>query len=281
MSYMSVQGSYNIWFETHGRRSKPSMLLLHGFTGTHLTWTGLCKILTKEYFLIVPDLPGHGRSGISSMPEFMNLDATSDNLLKLLNTLGAPKVALLGYSLGGRIALNFALKHQDRLTCLILEGASPGIQDSVERENRKAEDDSLASDIEKYGRDWFVERWENIPLLATQKDLGSPVVEMIKNERLSNAPNGLSMSLKSTGTGRMHPLWDQLGRLTIPVLLLVGEKDRKFLTIGEAMKSHIPRCTLRVVEGAGHCTHLEKPAIFENLVVQFLETCSFSGEGPK
>lgn len=281
MPYMNVQGNYSIWFKTYGERSKPSALLLHGFTGTHSTWTDLCEILTKGYFLTVPDLPGHGRSGIPSSSEFMNLDATCGNLLKLLNTLRIRKIALLGYSLGGRIALNFALKHQERLTCLILEGASPGIQDSTEREKRKAEDDALASDIEKYGRDWLVKLWENIPLLATQKDLGSPVIEMIKSERLSNTANGLSMSLKSAGTGRMQPLWERLGRLEIPVLILVGEKDRKFLAIGEAMRRCIPNCTLKIVEGAGHCTHLEKPAIFENLVVRFLDTCSFPGEEPK
>lgn len=278
MPCLSVQGNYNIWFKTYGKSSKPAMLLLHGFTGTHSTWIDLCNTLKREHFLIAPDLPGHGRSGISSTPGPMSIDKTSDNLLKLLNALNVPKVALLGYSLGGRIALNFALKHQNRLTCLILEGASPGIQDSTEREKRKAEDDSLASDIEKHGRDWFVERWENMPLLATQKDLGSPVLKMIRNERLSNMANGLSISIKSMGTGSMRPLWDNLGQLKIPVLLVVGEKDRKFLTIGEAMKSQVPNCSLKVVPGAGHCTHLEKPSIFENLVVEFLDTFPSSGE---
>lgn len=280
MPYIGVRGNYNIWFKTYGEKSKRSMLLLHGFTGTHLTWTDLCEILMKKYFLIVPDLPGHGKSGISPTPEFMNLDATSDNLLKLLNLLGIRKGALLGYSLGGRVALNFALKYQEHLTCLILEGASPGIQDPTEREKRKVEDDALASDLEKYGRNWFVERWENTPLLATQKDLHSPVIEMIKKERLSNTGKGLSMSLKSVGTGRMKPLWDQLGRLQIPVLLMVGEKDQKFLATAEAMKRRMPNCTLKVVEGAGHCNHLEKPAIFEDIIEQFLGTCSFSGGEP-
>ncbi len=279
MPYIDVEGNYRIWFRTYGKRSGLPVLLFHGFTGTHLTWTALCKTLRKEYFLIVPDLPGHGRSGVSSILEFMNLDATSDNFLKLLDLLRIRKCTLLGYSLGGRLALNFALKYQDRLACLILEGASPGLQNRKEREARSAEDDALAKDIEKYGRRWFVEYWENMTLFATQKNLSSQLIEMIKNERLLNTEIGLNMSLRASGVGRMRPIWDQLSQLKIPVMIVVGERDSKFLEIAEAMKKRIPHCTLEIVKEAGHCTHLEKPAIFGDLIKRFLNTCSSSGEG--
>ncbi len=278
---------YNMWFETHGeeRSSNASavLLLLHGFTGSHFTWDRLCGKLSKDrFFLIVPDLLGHGKSsGIApTNSKAMTLEATSDNLLRLLGVLGVSKTALLGYSLGGRIALHFALKHQDRLTCLILESASPGIQDPKEREKRKMEDDSLAKDIEKYGLDWFVEKWENLQLFATQKDLDLQIFEMVRKERLSHTANGLAMSLRSAGTGTMEPLWSQLGRLEIPVLLIVGEKDEKFLTIGEEMKKRMSsNCTIKVVTNAGHATHLENPELFEDIVKQFLDDiCQNTGE---
>lgn len=281
MPYISVEGNYRIWFRMFGKRSGPPVLLLHGFTGTHLTWTTLCRILKKEYFLLVPDLPGHGRSGVTSILELMNLDATSDNFLKLLDLMRIRKCGLFGYSLGGRIALNFALKYQDRLMCLIIEGASPGVQDQREREARMAADDALASNIEKYGRSRFVEQWENMPLLASQKNLSSQVIEMIKNERLLNTEIGLSMSLRASSVGRMRPVWDHLNQLEIPVMLVVGERDSKFLAIAKAMKKRIPHCILQVVKDAGHCTHIEKPAIFSDLTKRFLDACSSSGEGTR
>ncbi len=273
-----VLDNCNLWFETYGERrlqEKSSVLLLHGFTGSHLTWKRLCGKLSKEhYFLITPDLPGHGRSERAALPasKDLTIDATSDILQNLLDVLDVGKTALLGYSLGGRIALNFALKHQERLTCLILESASPGIQDPEEREKRKMEDDSLAKELENNGLAWFVNRWENLGLFATQKDLDPKTFEIVRRERLSHTASGLAMSLRSAGTGTMEPLWSQLGRLAIPVLLIAGEKDEKFLTIGEEMVKRMPsNCTLSVMKNSGHAPHLENPDFFEETVKQFLD----------
>jgi 2-succinyl-6-hydroxy-2,4-cyclohexadiene-1-carboxylate synthase len=274
MPYMSTIGDYRMWFEAVGKSSNDPVVLLHGFTGTHSTWADLSKRLMKEHFVIKPDLPGHGRSGASPTPEGMNLDAISDELLRLLDLLKVSKTALLGYSLGGRVALNFALRHQDRLTSLILESSSPGIQDSAEREKRKVEDDALAMDIERYGLNWFVHRWEEMPLFASQKSLGSSVIQSVRNDRLSNTGHGLSMSLRSAGIGTMMPVWDQLHRIRIPVLLIVGEKDEKFSAIAEAMSERVAHCTLKVVEGGGHSTHLERPETFHKIVEEFMDARS-------
>ncbi len=262
-----------LWAGTAGDRSNEPLVLLHGFTGTSHTWDALAERMTKEHFLIMPDLPGHGRSGIQSVG--MDLDATSAAVAEILDRIlegGAQrKVALLGYSLGGRVALNFALKYQERLSCLVLESTSPGIQDRAEREARRKKDDALADDIERHGIEWFVEYWENTPLFAGQRNLHASVFDKVRRERLSNKAAGLAASLRYAGAGRMVPLWDKLQDIEIPVLLIVGDGDEKYRRIGEAMKLRTPDCSLVLVKESGHCIHIERPVEFGDALEAFLK----------
>jgi len=247
--------------------------MLHGFTGTHSTWDEPSRSFVEGSFLIIPDLPGHGRSGTSA-EEHMDLASTSEAIaliISLVEEETGRKAALLGYSLGGRVALDLALRHQDLVKCLVLEGSSPGIEDDLERAERRRKDEALAKEIEARGIDWFVDYWENTPLFATQKRLPTDVIQAIRQDRLSNSSNGLAMSLRASGPGQMTPLWEDLGGLNIPVLLIVGGRDRAFVRVAEKMKSRIPDCKVAVVDDAGHCVHLERPAEFANLVVSFLK----------
>jgi 2-succinyl-6-hydroxy-2,4-cyclohexadiene-1-carboxylate synthase len=269
--------SPSIWFETRGDRSNETLVLLHGFTGTHRTWDLLSERLAQRHFLILPDLPGHGRSGISPSRDRMGVGPTSDAIAEVIRLAmgeeggGNRKAALLGYSLGGRIALGIACKHQELLSCLILEGASPGIERDDEREERRAEDDALADEIERRGVEWFVDYWQETPLFATQKDLPRQIFEKIRRDRLSNSSRGLAMSLRAAGTGRMVPLWDRLEALRMPVLLVVGKKDRRYAETADSMRKRIPGSVVAEVEEAGHCVHVEEPEGFARLVERFLE----------
>ncbi|MDG6994997.1 MAG: 2-succinyl-6-hydroxy-2,4-cyclohexadiene-1-carboxylate synthase [Nitrososphaerota archaeon] len=258
-----------LWFETIGEKEDPTVVLLHGFTGSHQTWERLCKRLSERYFLVVPDLPGHGRS--STAPA-MSVDQVSDSILESLEDLGISKAGLLGYSMGGRIALNFVTRHQNRVSCLILESVSPGIVEQTDREERRMKDESLAKDIEQFDITWFVDKWENLEIFATQKNLDQDTRLKIRNERLSNTSAGLARSLLNAGTGAMQPMWSDLGKLEIPVLLIVGEKDEKFVSIACEMKAQIARagCQLKILNG-GHAPHLEDYQMFESTVEQFLD----------
>ena len=243
-------------------------MLLHGFTGSHFVWERLCDNLEDEYFIVLPDLPGHGNSaGVSDM----NVDQTSDAILSLLDDLKLEKVALLGYSLGGRIALNFATRYEERLVGLILESASPGILDMKEREKRRLEDKALAEDARRYGLSWFLEEWENRDLFASQKSLPEDERQRVRNERLVNTAAGLANSLEHAGAGAMLPMWSKLGGLQMPVLLIAGEKDRKYLSIAEEMKERTSNCILKIIENAGHTTHLENYCKFNETVREFLQ----------
>jgi 2-succinyl-6-hydroxy-2,4-cyclohexadiene-1-carboxylate synthase len=267
-------GRPSIWFDTMGEESKEPLVLLHGFTGTHRTWDKLSERLSQDHFLILPDLPGHGRSGVSTRDE-MGVGKTSEAIAEVIRTAtttrGPRKAALVGYSLGGRVALDLACKHQELLSCLVLEGASPGIEREDEREERRTRDADLADEIRRKGVEWFVDYWQETPMFATQKDLPPSVFQGIRHERLSNTAGGLAMSLSAAGAGEMPPLWDALKDITIPVLMIVGKKDAKYSATADAMRRRIPRSMVAEIEGAGHCPHLEAPEEFEAVLALFLD----------
>jgi 2-succinyl-6-hydroxy-2,4-cyclohexadiene-1-carboxylate synthase len=265
----------DIWYETRGDDSNPPMLLLHGFTGTHSTWDALSARFTETSFLILPDLPGHGRSAATTARARMGIGPTADSLAEVARLAGrGRRAAVLGYSLGGRIALDLACRHKALPSCLILEGASPGIEQDDERKLRRAADEALADEIEKRGVEWFVDYWQDASLFATQKELPRPALRRIRRDRLSNTSKGLAMSLRAAGTGAMPPLWRDMKSLRVPVLLVVGRRDTKYAATAEAMRRRIPGSVVAEVDGAGHCPHLERPEEFAELVERFLEGSS-------
>lgn len=257
-----------LWHAASGASGRDVVLLLHGFTVTHHTWDPVSPLLAEDHRLILPDLPGHGRS---SLWKDTSVEASSDALADLIRATTPEKVSVVGYSLGGRIALDLTCRHPELVAALVLEGASPGIEDPAERTKRREEDDSLADEIERRGVEWFVDYWEAKPLFATQRALPPAAVDAIRKDRLSNSARGLAASLRGAGTGAMAPLWRRMEAIGVPVLLVVGEEDRKFVETATAMKKRIPGSSMVEVRGAGHSVHVEKPAEFAAVVERFLE----------
>ena len=226
------------------------IVLLHGFTQTGRSWQPTIAALGERYRALAPDLRGHGRAAAARPVDFA---AIRDDLL----ALAPPRFALGGYSMGGRIALDLALAAPERVTRLVLVGASPGLADPQERRARRAADDALADRIEGEGIEAFARAWANLPLFADQPPAVAAAADA---ERRRQDPAGLAAALRGLGTGVMEPLWDELPRLQIPVALIVGERDAKFRAIAERMARALPAATLHVVPRAGHAVQLEAPA---------------------
>jgi 2-succinyl-6-hydroxy-2,4-cyclohexadiene-1-carboxylate synthase len=225
----------------------PALVLLHGFTQTRQSWRRTVQALgAGRYRALVPDLPGHGQAE--------HRTASFDACTAYIRALAPPRFTLAGYSMGGRIALHAAL--QLRPERLVLIGASPGLQDAAEREQRRAADEALAERIEAIGVEAFAVQWGAQPLFAGQPPR---VAAAAHADRLRNRPHGLASALRGLGTGVMEPLWDRLPELAIPVTLVVGERDEKFRAIAERMRERLPDARLVVVPGAGHAAHLEDP----------------------
>jgi 2-succinyl-6-hydroxy-2,4-cyclohexadiene-1-carboxylate synthase len=225
------------------------VVFLHGFTHTGASWDPVVAALGERYRALAPDIRGHGAS---SALEPVSLAAVLADLARL----SPERFTLVGYSMGGRIALHSALAFGGRVERLVLIGASPGLADPDERKARRAADEQLAGEIERLSIEAFAERWARTPVLAGQPP---EVLAAVHADRLRNQPAGLARALRGLGTGALSSLWDRLGSVGMPVALVVGERDEKFGAIAAQMAVALPDAKVVRVPGAGHAVHLESP----------------------
>ena len=247
------------------------LLMLHGFSGDSTTWDAFRANIGSGFRLIAPDLLGHGKSAAPADSERYRMSEAAADMIALLDLLGSDRAHLLGYSMGGRLALCLALRYPSRFNSLIMESASPGMANEAERAERRQQDEALARRIESDGIDAFVDFWESLPLWESQRTLTPETRLAQRNQRLRNGAIGLANSLRGMGAGAQPSLWHELPGLRMPTLLLVGEGDHKFRAINEQMAGHMPKAELRLISGAGHNTHLEQPAQFAARVRSFLQ----------
>ncbi len=149
----------------------PVIVLLHGFTGSTGTWSEVIDLLKENYHMVAIDLIGHGKTTAPLDPNRYSMEEQIADLEALFNELNIPEFTLLGYSMGGRIALSYTINFPERVTSLILESSTPGLKTEVERIERMNKDKLLAQKISSEGIRSFVEFWENIPLFHSQKKL--------------------------------------------------------------------------------------------------------------
>ena len=232
------------------------LVLVHGFTQTARSWTGVVARLPARYEAVAVDAPGHGDAGA------LATDLTGA-AVEVVRAGGAG--AYVGYSMGARICLHAALARPDAVERLVVISGTAGIDDAAERAARRASDEALADTIERDGVDAFLERWLAQPLFATL-----PATARDVDDRRRNTASGLAASLRRAGTGTQAPLWDRLGELAVPVLLVAGALDPKFVALAERMHGALARSELAVVADAGHTVHLEQPDAFAEVLVDWL-----------
>ncbi|PFA64035.1 2-succinyl-6-hydroxy-2,4-cyclohexadiene-1-carboxylate synthase [Bacillus sp. AFS015802] len=248
------------------------LVFLHGFTGDTTTWASVTDALSASYQCVSIDLIGHGRTDSPKDDSRYTMDRVSEDIYYILNQLGIGNAVLLGYSMGGRTALHFSVKYPQKVKTLILESSSPGLKTLEARAERRKKDQGLAERIEREGIKNFVDFWQEIPLFASQKRLSAEERSEIRKQRLSQSTIGLSNSLRGMGTGAQDSLWGELGKLSIPVHLLVGELDQKFVGIAENMKKLNPAFNIVTFSNTGHAIHVEEPRKFGTIIEDLLLT---------
>jgi 2-succinyl-6-hydroxy-2,4-cyclohexadiene-1-carboxylate synthase len=266
--YLNVNG---VRYAVHTSGEGQPLVMLHGFSGSSADWSPFVPFFAQHFRVITLDMLGHGETDSPTDPMRYAVKHIRRDLTCIVEDLCDQSAHLLGYSMGGRMALILALHHSKLFRSLILESASPGIALEEERIDRKERDDNLAERIEQLGMEAFVEEWEALPLWDTQRTLPTETLQRQREIRLSNNPVGLANSLRGYGAGAQPSEWDNLHTLKMPVLLITGALDAKFTHIARQMAAQIPYANQVIVPQVGHNVHLENPRAYAHHVLEFLQ----------
>ena len=242
-------------------------VLLHGFTGSPngLREVG-SELAARGIRVETPALLGHGAGNDAGIHGF---EGEVDRLAGFVRSLGVA-THLVGYSLGGRLAIGLLVRHPELFASATLVSAQPGLTTERERIERQAADEHWCEILEQQGLVAFVDAWEKLPLFATQGGLPKEVLEAQRRERLSHDPEGLVRSLRSCGLGQMPPYWTALRGVSVPTTLMVGEHDSKFAAVNFRMQELLPASQVSLVTGAGHNVLLERPGAVTDAITQAL-----------
>ena len=246
-------------WQGHQRSSKPTLVWLHGFLGTTHDWQPV-----QHHFIDWPmlsiDLPGHGGSGSQRVSGFAEL---SQRLNATLQHYQIEHYWLIGYSLGGRVAMYYACRAARPGLCgLVVEAGHPGLKDDQQRQARLARD-----------RLWH-DRFRDRPLADTlqawyRQPLFTELTEQQRSELIHHRSAGdgpaLAAMLHATSLSQQPDLLPELRQLAVPFSYLCGEWDSKFIQL--AMQAGLP---LHTIPAAGHNAHRASPAAFSDRLTQLL-----------
>lgn len=245
-------------------------VFIHGFASDATEWEQLCYAIAPRHTCYMLSLPGCGHSHFPEdfTPE---ADALAALLKEFLTQLPYQKKILCGYSMGARLALYTALYQNPGISGLVLESGTPGIHNPDEKIKRIEEDYAIADTIELLSGEDFEALWKSREIFSSQAALPPGTAERLKERRRRANPAVMAEYLRHFGTGVMPGMRNDLGRISVPVMIITGEKDEKFTRIGAEMCGLVPDGRHSIIPGAGHNTHLEKPADFVNLLFNFSE----------
>ncbi len=250
-------------------------VLLHGFAGSVLSWQEVAwqtesfacweSSTGKESGpLVAVALPGHHPDA----PVGEGFEDNVDWLAKTIRMDGISRCHLIGYSMGARLALGIAARHPGIISALTLIGVHPGLTSTTERADRVIADARWAEILRKLGVTAFVDAWEKLPLFASQSCLAPQVLEQQRRIRLAHDPNRLADAMERCGLARMPVYQAVFSRLKVPVQLVVGELDQKFVAIAKSIIKENSNVVFSSVAGVGHNVVLEAPGSIASLLLR-------------
>ncbi len=253
----------------------PPVTLLHGFTQSGRSWRELIAHMPLGWTWIVPDLRGHGETQLRH-GALCSMDACTGDLVLLWDAVGVERSHIVGYSMGGRLALHAATRRPDRVLSLLTIGAHAGLEEDA-REGRRRGDEGLAERIEKDGLEGFANYWGSLPLFAGLERRGPAYVAEIRAERLRNHVAGLACSLRGMGAGAMHPLWDELTQVNVPCTFVAGQLDHGYVASARRLAATVPHGRVEIVLRAGHAVHQERPDALARVLASHLAAATAAG----
>jgi 3-oxoadipate enol-lactonase len=263
MPRVNVNG-INLYYEVSG--SGPSLVLCHGYTGSHQDWIFQAPILAQKYQVVTIDHRGHGTSDAPSSADAYSIPTLGDDLHVLLNYLDITKCCLVGHSMGGLVALQLALEQPHVVSSLVLVDTASGPVDIPGHADRRAKLLEIARtdgmeavfDYDAKNNPLSLKRFEKYPRLfnrSKQRMLEMPVDGYVYMGQALSKCEDLTRRLKE---------------ISVPTLVMVGEEDFPFQRPSSTLAEGIPNSQLRLVPQALHCPQEEEPETFNQILLEFL-----------
>jgi 2-succinyl-6-hydroxy-2,4-cyclohexadiene-1-carboxylate synthase len=261
----------NVAYFPSAEKETVFVFLLHGFTGSSNDWSEIIPNLNKKFSYVAVDLIGHGLSDSPKGLEHYKTPSLITQLNDIFKHFTKERLILIGYSMGGRAALSYAVDFPEKLAGLSLESSSAGIADQKLRQERILHDEQVIEILENKSLEEFFKFWMSQDLFVTLNSISEEKLLKAKAEKLLNNKIGLINSLRGFGTGVIPALYDKLHLIDCKTLLITGEIDKKFTQINSELVNLFPSAKHVVLKNAGHNVHFEKSEEFGRVVNKFLE----------
>jgi 3-oxoadipate enol-lactonase len=236
----------------HG--SGPLVLFLHGIGGHRHHWREQVPVFATRFKAVAWDARGYGESDDYDGP--LDFAAFTQDVLRVLDFFKAPKAHLVGLSMGGRIARNFALRYPERVDHLVLANTTPGF------------DAMTPEAVKKFVEERKNRTPETIKALLSPHARPGAYEDLLASFKALRQPSYLKTLEASVSQDRAAPL----EKIRVPTLVITSDEDRVYPpSVARAMVKRIPGARLAVISGAGHLSNLEQPGQFNQVVLRFLQ----------
>lgn len=252
MSRIDREG-VEIHYETAGDGGEqPCVLFTHGYAASARMWDAQRDALVPGRRVILWDMRGHGASAAPEDPAAYSAEATVADMGAILDACEASAAVLAGMSLGGYMSLAFHRVHPARVRALVLVDTGPGFRSA---ETRAVWNRYALETADRYAR-------EGLEALPRTPEVAATTRQSAR---------GLELAARGMLVQRDGAVMDSLRAIQVPTLIVVGAEDRPFLDAAAYMARVIPGAVQEIVPGAGHAPNLERPELFNEILLRFLD----------
>jgi len=280
VAFATTDDGVQLYYEEHGAGTP--LLFIHEFAGDHRSWDAQVRHFSRRYRCIVYGARGYPPSAVPSDPEVYGQLRAVEDAVAVLDAAGADTAHVVGNSMGGFTTLHLGLRHPERVTALVVGGCGYGAHPDKEPKFR-AESEAIAVAFETEGSASVAE-WYGVGPARVQYQ-GKDPRGHAEHVQVLAEHDALGAALTMRGVQKSRPslygLREELSGLDVPVLIVAGDEDDGVLETNLMLKRTLPRCGLAVLPRSGHVTNLEEPALYNQLVQQFLGQVEHGRWGPR
>lgn len=267
MAILEVDG-VRIAYDEYGEKTAGGhVVFIHGFPLNRTMWEPQVDALRGSYHIVTPDMRGHGASEAANGASTM--ERMADDVRALVEATGSAPAVVVGLSMGGYVALQFARKYPELLRALVLADTRAGADSDETRAGRFDMIQRVASE----GPAAVAQAM--LPKLLSQRAAAEDAELVVKVRRMIETTSAAGIAAALAGMAERPDSTPLLASIAAPVLVVVGAEDAVTPPEeAERLAGAIPRAQLAVIDGAGHLSNLERPAEFSSALREFLSELS-------